>query len=83
VVAITNKGHSHSQEMNVVLKHLYQLQAECCMRLQAVYVLTHCNIADALSRGDVNAFKAGFPGASYQVSFLLPPRLLDKLIPWS
>lgn len=83
VVAVTNKGRSRSHETNAVLKHLYQLQAECCMRLQAVYIPSRCNIADALSRGDVSAFKAGFPGASDQVSFPLPPHLVDKLIPWS
>ncbi|KAG1729976.1 uncharacterized protein EDB91DRAFT_1010431, partial [Suillus paluster] len=51
VVVVTNKGRSRSPEMNAVLKHIYQLQAECCVRLHAVYVPTRCNIADALSRG--------------------------------
>ncbi|KAG1721280.1 hypothetical protein EDB19DRAFT_1646576, partial [Suillus lakei] len=82
VVAVTNKGRSRSTETNAVLKHVYQLQAECCVRLQAAYVSTRCNIADALSRGDVPAFRAGFPSATEPVSIPLPPHLADKLIPW-
>lgn len=82
VVAVTNKGRSRSSETNAVLKHIYRLQATCCVRLHAVYVSTHCNIADALSRGDIQAFKASFPEAADPISFPLPPHLSGKLIPY-
>jgi hypothetical protein len=83
VVAVTNKGRSHSTETNAILKHVYWLQAECGMCLQALYVPTHSNIADALSRGDIAAFQAGFPTATDLVSIPLPPHLADKLVPFS
>lgn len=83
VVTVTNKGRSRSAETNAVLKHIYRLQAESCVRLHAVYVPTRTNIADALSRGDIRAFRAGFPGATDAVSIPLPPHLADKLVPWS
>ncbi|KAG2111105.1 hypothetical protein DEU56DRAFT_713443, partial [Suillus clintonianus] len=51
VVTVTNKGRSRSSETNAVLKHLYRMQAECCVRLQAIYVPSRGNIADAPSRG--------------------------------
>jgi hypothetical protein len=82
VVAVTNKGRSRSPETNAILKHVYQLQADSCIRLQALYVPTRSNIADALSRGDIAAFRIGFPGATDPVSIPLPPHLVNKLIPF-
>jgi len=84
IVAVTNKGRSRSPETNAILKHVYQLQAENSIHLQAVYVPTRSNIADALSRGNIAAFLAGFPGASSPASFPLPSHLSNRLVPfWS
>jgi len=83
IVAVTNKGRSRSHETNAILKHVYQLQAENHVRLQAVYVPTRSNIADALSRGDIAAFLTGFPSTSSPVSIPLPTHLNNKLVPFS
>lgn len=82
IVAVTNKGRSRSRETNQVLKHIYQLQARQGVRIHAEYVSTRDNIADALSRGDVAGFLAGFPSVTTQVSLPLPSHLVGKLVPW-
>src|SRR5882762_2581556 len=51
VVLVTNKGRSRSRETNKILKHVYLLQAQFSIRLSAMHVISHENIADALSRG--------------------------------
>lgn len=80
MVEVMNKGRSCSLQTNAVLKHVYQLQAENGFRLHTVYVPTRTNIADALSRGDIKAFMAGFPGAEMPIPIPLPPHLSGKLI---
>lgn len=50
------------------------------IRLRTEYVPSRDNIADALSRGDIAAFLAGFPLAAEQASFNLPDHLEGKLI---
>ncbi|OJA18034.1 hypothetical protein AZE42_12281 [Rhizopogon vesiculosus] len=82
IVTVTNKGCSRSLKTNTILKHVYQLQAENQVHLQAIYVPTCSNIADALSWGDIATFIAGFPGISNPASVPLPPHLGDKLIPF-
>ena len=81
IVAVTNKGRSRSLETNSVLKQVYRLQAENGIRLHATYVSTHSNIADALSRGDITTFLAGFPSASTPSPIPLPLHLVGKLTP--
>jgi hypothetical protein len=80
VVEVMNKGRSRSPQTNAVLKHVYRLQAENSFRLHTVYMPTRTNIADALSRGDVKAFIAGFPGAEVPIPIPLPQHLFGKLI---
>ncbi len=50
--------------------------------LNAVYVPSRDNIADALSRGDIAAFLAGFPGVTARTDFSLPPSLSPLLWSW-
>lgn len=82
IVAVTNKGRSRSAETNRILKHVYLLQARHGVRICSEYVRSRDNIADALSRGDVQGFLAGFPSVSTQVSIPLPEHLIGKLVPW-
>lgn len=82
IVAVTNKGRSRSRETNQILKHIYLLQARHGVRIHSEYVSTRINIADALSRGDVEGFLSGFPMVTSQVSIPLPEHLVGKLIPW-
>lgn len=82
IVAVTNKGRSRSTETNRILKHVYRLQAQHGVRIHAEYVSTRINISDALSRGDVKGFLAGFPSVTTQASVTLPEHLVGKLIPW-
>lgn len=82
VVAVMNKGRSRSRATNRVLKQVYLLQAQHGIRLHTEYVSTRVNIADALSRGDVAGFLAGFPSVTMQTSTILPEHLVGKLIPW-
>ncbi|KZP04559.1 hypothetical protein FIBSPDRAFT_680553, partial [Athelia psychrophila] len=56
IVAVTNKGRSRSAETNRILKHVYLLQARHGVRICSEYVRSRDNIADALSRGDVQGF---------------------------
>lgn len=80
VVAVANKDCSHSAQTNAILKHVYHLQADNGIHLHTTFVPTHMNIADALSRGDVNSFLAGFPNTIASAPIPLPPHLVDKLI---
>jgi hypothetical protein len=80
VIAVTNKGCSCSEAINSILKQIFTLQACNGIHIHTEYIPSHENIADALSRGDIAAFLAGFPGASQKVSFPLPSHLLGKLI---
>jgi len=80
VVAVLNKGHARNVNTNTALQRIYALLAERDMYLHAQYVPSHENIADALSRGDIKAFLAGFPSVSTQVVPPLPSYLSDKLL---
>lgn len=82
VVTVTNKGRSRSRATNHVLKQVYLLQVQQGIPLHTKYMSTHINIADALSRGDVASFLAGFPSVTTQASTVLPEHLIGKLIPW-
>lgn len=82
VVAVTNKGRSKSKETNHILKHVYQLQATNAIRISATYVPSRDNIADALSRGDVNGFLRGFPDIHHRIEISLPPHLRSRLTAW-
>jgi hypothetical protein len=81
VVAVVNKGRSRSLETNRILKHIYVLQAKAQVFLKTEYVETRRNISDALSRGDIPGFLAGFPSAQSFSNLSLPDHLADKLIP--
>lgn len=81
VVAVINKGRSRSAATNLVLQHIYAQLARQGMYLQASYVSTHKNIADALSRGDTASFLRSFPAASTQLNITLPSHLAHFLIP--
>jgi hypothetical protein len=82
VVAVTNKGRSRSANTNRVLKHIYQLLAvEGCV-LRAEYVPLRDNVTDALSRGDIAAFLAGFSAAKTRLQVELPEHLANKLRSW-
>ncbi|KAG1874842.1 hypothetical protein F4604DRAFT_1581871, partial [Suillus subluteus] len=80
VVAVTNKGRSRSKATNLTLKQIFALQALNGVRIRTEYVPSCENIADALSRGDIATFLAGFPIASQKVAFPLPDHLSEKLI---
>ena len=80
IVAVTNKGRSRSPATNIVLKSVFALQARNNVRIRTEYVPSRENIADPLSRGDIAAFLANFPGATQQASFPLPDHLTTKLI---
>lgn len=81
VVMVTNKGHSHSQEMNKILKHIYLLQAQHQIRLKAVHVASQNNISDTLSCGSITEFLASFPSINAQISIPLLNNLVGKLVP--
>ncbi|KAG2121457.1 hypothetical protein DEU56DRAFT_715617, partial [Suillus clintonianus] len=51
IVAVTNKGRSRSNTTNIILKHIFALQAQHDIRIRTEYVPSRENIADALSRG--------------------------------
>ena len=82
IVSVTNKGRSRSQETNKILKHVYLLQAQHCIRLKAVHVMSQDNISDALSHGAVNEFFTSFPSINIRASVPLPSHLSDKLVLW-
>lgn len=82
IVAVTNKGRSRSKETNKVLKHVYLLQAQHHVRLKTIHVTSRDNIADALSRGAIKEFLAGFPSVNIRASVSLPDHLSDKLVSW-
>ncbi len=81
VVAVVNKGRSRSENTNTVLKELYLLLAGHALALTAQHVTSEANIADPLSRGDIQAFIARFPSAQKKVQIPLPSHLSDKLGP--
>lgn len=81
IVTVTNKGHSHSQETNRILKHIYLLQAQHQIQLKVVHVTSQNNISDALSHGNITEFLASFPSVNAQISVLLPNNLVGKLVP--
>lgn len=80
IVTVVNKGRSRNRETNKILKHVYRLQAERSIRIHATHIPSRENIADALSRGDLVGFRAGFPSASTHVHMSLPAHLQGKLI---
>jgi hypothetical protein len=80
IVCVTNKGRSRSRETNKILKLVYLLQAQHRIRLKAVHVTSRDNISDALSRGAIREFLAGFPSVSICASIPLPDHLVGKLI---
>ncbi len=79
VVHPLNSGRSRSQETNGVLKRVYIALARSRVTLHAVYVPSRENVADALSRGDIQSFLSGFPNATTQTNCSLPPALCDLL----
>ncbi|VDC02686.1 unnamed protein product [Peniophora sp. CBMAI 1063] len=62
VVAVVNKGRSRSASTNDVLKSIFRLLTAEGVLLSTEYVASRDNITDALSRGDIPSFLAGFPG---------------------
>jgi hypothetical protein len=64
IVAVTNKGRSHSRETNKILKHVYALQAQNHLRLKATHVASRFNISNALSQGAIKEFLEGFPSVN-------------------
>lgn len=82
VVHPINRGRTRSQHTNEVLKRLYLAMAKHRVVLEATYVTSRSNIADALSRGDITAFLAGFPGGAERTDCLLPQHLAHLLQPW-
>ena len=79
VVEIIKKGRCRSTTSNETLKDIYRLLAEAKISLQAVYVQSHNNLADPLSRGDIPAFLLHFSRAVHKVSLPPPPHLQSKL----
>lgn len=65
---------------NATLKDTYSLLVQHHLSLEACYIPSHLNVTDALSRGDVQAFLAGFPTATIQSDLPLPPSLAHKLL---
>ncbi len=80
VVSVLNKGRSRSHETNQVLKNIYTSLAKHNLRISAVYVPSHNNVTDALSRGDIKGFLQGFPKAQFKALVPLPTHLFDFLI---
>lgn len=82
VVAVVNKGRARNANTNAVVQQLYALQAQHDLELQATYVPSCENIADALSRGDIKSFLTGFPTALARVNTPIPSHLADKIASW-
>ena len=82
VVHVLSGGRSQSQSTNCVLKRIYRLCACHGIHLHAVHVASRANVTDTLSRGDVNAFLAGFPTATTCSSMDLPVPFIGKLRLW-
>lgn len=80
VVAVVNKGRSRSKATNTILKSIFAVLAPRGLRLTAEYVTSRDNVTDALSRGDIDRFRRGFPVASTQALLLLPSHLEEKLV---
>ena len=81
IVMVTNKGCSHSQETNKILKHVCLLQVQHQIQLKAVHVMSQNNISDALFHGNIMEFLASFPSVNAQISIPLPNHLVGKLVP--
>ena len=79
VVEIIRKGRCRAPESNTVLKDIYRLLAEARISIKTEHVQSRDNVSDALSRGDVISFLAGFPRASTKVSLAPPPHLASRL----
>jgi hypothetical protein len=82
VVGALNRGRARNPETNIILKHIYRLQAERGLRLQAIHVPSRDNVVDALSRGDIASFLKGFPKATMQIAMPLPSHLEPWLTLW-
>ena len=80
IIAVTNKGQSCSRETNKILKHVYLLQAQHHIRLKMIHVTSCDNISDALSRGAISKFLAGFPSVNIHASIPLPDHLSGKMV---
>ncbi|GJE95065.1 hypothetical protein PsYK624_112440 [Phanerochaete sordida] len=78
VVSILNSGRSRSQTSNDVLRRIYGACAENAIHLHAVHVPSRDNVTDALSRGDIVGFLAGFPQATTRSSMPLPSHLTSS-----
>jgi hypothetical protein len=59
---------------------MYKLLARNQISLHTEYVTSRENITDALSRGDIAGFLAGFPSATFKAHIPLPGHLSSKLI---
>ncbi|KAG2748159.1 hypothetical protein P692DRAFT_20671876, partial [Suillus brevipes Sb2] len=77
VVMAINKGRSHNQSTNVVLKEIYLLQVHHGIHLKIEHVPGQINISDPLSRGDIQDFQSNFSGPSFKTDFPLPSHLSD------
>lgn len=81
VVEVIKGGRSRNGNTNDVLKRLYIQLARHSIHLSPVYVASRDNVTDALSRGDIPAFTAGFPSAKQRSDISLPSHLRDFLVP--
>jgi hypothetical protein len=79
IVTVLNSGRSRSEATNSVLQRIYASLARSSRTVHAVYIPSRDNIADALSRGDVAAFLAGFPGVLIRSEMPTPPHLSTLL----
>lgn len=82
VVHVVNSGRSRSDHTNTVLKEIYGLLAAHSLLLSATHVASRDNVSDALSRGDIPAFLAGFPAATTRIHLPLPSHLAGRLSPF-
>jgi hypothetical protein len=66
-------------EPNNVLKEIYRLLVQERISPKAEHVPSRDNVSDALSRGDIPHFLAGFPKVSIHIRLDPPIRLASKL----
>ncbi|KAG1858354.1 hypothetical protein DFJ58DRAFT_726609 [Suillus subalutaceus] len=80
IVAVANKGRSHSLQTNTILKHIYHLQADNGIRLHTVFVPSreNCNslspysLASAFSRQTHSIVPPASPTPHDAPSYLCP-----------
>ena len=79
IVTVVNHGRSRSANTNEVLRRIYSTLANTGITLRATHVPSRLNVTDALSRGDIEGFLAGFAAATTRSDFCLPPNLASLL----